>query len=182
MMPAMMISRLSRVFFVAALASAAVCAQETAFTNRATELKAEPRLDAATLTTLAEGTSVKAIERQSGWTRIEANQKTGWVRVFHLRFQSIVSQSEDSGGSSLLSFLKGPQRAPSKQTAAIGIRGLSEEDLKNASPDPEALKKLQSFKVDRQSGESFAREAKLAATRVDYVDSDDSPGATRGRR
>ena len=182
MMPPMMISRLSCIFFVAALASAAVCAQEIAVTNRATELRAEPRLDAATLSTLPEGTSVKAIERQSGWTRIEANQKTGWVRVFHLRFQSIVSQSEESGGSSLLSFLKGPQREPSRQTATVGIRGLSEEDLKNASPDPEALKKLQSFKADRPSGERFAREAKLAAARIDYVDSDDAPGTKRGRR
>ena len=182
MMPPMMISRLSRIFFAAALAGTAVCAQETGFTNRATELKAEPRLDAATLATLSEGTSVKAIERQSGWTRIEANQKTGWVRVFHLRFQSLVSQSEDSGGTSLLSFLRGPQRAPSRQTATVGIRGLSEEDLKNANPDPEALKKLQSFKADKEAGASFAREAKLAAARVDYVDGDDASSAKRGRR
>ena len=181
-MPPMMISRLSCIFFVAALAGTAVCAQETGFTNRATELKAEPRLDAAVLTTLPEGTKVRAIERQSGWTRIEANQKTGWVRVFHLRFQSTVSQSEESGGTPLLSFLKGPQRAPSTQTATVGIRGLSEEDLKNASPNPEALKKLQSFKADKAAGESFAREAKLAAARVDYVDSDDAPGVKRGRR
>ncbi len=178
----MMISRLSRIFFAAALAGTAVCAQETGVTNRATELKAEPRPDAATLATLAEGTSVKALERQSGWTRIEANQKTGWVRVFHLRFQALVSQSEDSGGSSLLSFLRGPQRAPSKQTATVGIRGLSEEDLKNASPNPEALKTLQSYRADKPAGETFAREAKLAAARVDYVDSDDAANAKRGRR
>lgn len=75
MTPPTMIFRLSCIFFVAALASTAVCAQETGLTNRATELKA-----------------------------------------------------------------------------------------------------------DRQSGESFAREAKLAAARVDYVDSDDAPGANRGRR
>lgn len=177
----MMISRLSGIFLVAALAGTAVCAQEAAVTNRATELRAEPRLDAAALATLAEGTSVKSLERQSGWTRIEANQKTGWVRVFHLRFQSIVAQSEESGGTSLLSFLRGSQRAPTKQTATVGIRGLSEEDLKNASPNPEALKKLQSFKADRQSGESLAREAKLAAVRVDYVDSDGATNARRGQ-
>jgi hypothetical protein len=181
-MSMMMIFRLSSIFFVAALASTAVCAQEAGFTNRATELKAEPRLDAATLTTLPEGTSVKAIERQSGWTRVEANQKTGWVRVFHLRFQSTVSQSEESGGSSLLSFLQGPQRVPSRQTTTVGIRGLSEEDLKNASPNPEALKKLQSFRAGKAAGDSFAREAKLAAARVDYLDSDDAPGAKRGRQ
>jgi len=178
----MMISRLLGIFFAATLAGTAVYAQDTGFTNRATELKAEPRTDAPVLATLPEGTGVKAMERQSGWARIEADQKTGWVRIFHLRFQSIVSQSEDSGGSSLLSFLRGPQRAPSKQTATVGIRGLSEEDLKNASPNPEALKKLQSFKADRQSGESLAREAKLAAVRIDYVDSDDAPGEKRGRQ
>jgi uncharacterized protein YgiM (DUF1202 family) len=166
----MMTLRLPAIFLAAALAATAVCAQEAAVTNRATELRTEPRPDAAALATLPEGTSVKALERQSGWTRVEANQKTGWVRVFHLRFQSIVARSEDSGGASFLSFLRGSQRAPTTQTATVGIRGLSEEDLKNASPNPEALKKLQSFRADKPAGESFAQEAKLAAVRVDYAD------------
>jgi hypothetical protein len=52
--------------------------------------------------------------------------------------------------------------------ATTGIRGLSPEDLKNASPDPAALAKAQSYRADKPAAERFAREGKLSAVPVDY--------------
>ena len=172
------------IFLSVLLACAAPCAgaQESATTTRATELRAEPQIDAPVLAALPEGKHVKAIQRKSGWAKIEADQKTGWVRVFHLRFQATVSQTSEGSGSSLLSFFSGKPRGPSAQTATIGVRGLSEEELKSATPNPDALKKLQSFMADRSLSETFAREANLAAVRVEYVDGEQSSQAKGNRK
>jgi hypothetical protein len=148
--------------------------QEQAFTNRATELKDRPSFDGRTLSQLAAETPVKVVSRQSGWTQVEAGQQKGWVRVFHLRFPSTVETSSSGGGgmgglTSIFGFggRKGPETS---KVATIGIRGLTPEDFKNASPDPAALRKLQSYRVDKGTAERFAREAKLAPVSVAYAE------------
>ena len=50
----------------------------------------------------------------------------------------------------------------------MGVRGLSPEELKNASPDGEALKRMHSYAADKGAAERFAREGKLADVKVDY--------------
>jgi uncharacterized protein YgiM (DUF1202 family) len=160
--------------FAAALACASligdVAAQEQAFTNRSTELRDRPGLDGKVLDTLKDGLQVKVIQRQGGWTRVDVNQKQGWVRVFHLRFPSTVETS--SGGGNALTGLFGFGSRSQPQTsrvATIGIRGLSEEELKNATPNPDAVRKLQSYRTDKANAERFAKEAKLNAQQVAYV-------------
>jgi hypothetical protein len=156
---------------VVALATAAG-AQEQAFTNRSTELKDRGANDARTLATLPENTSVKVLARGGGWTRVEAAGQAGWLNVFHLRFPASVESTGSSGGafSGVTSFLSGGRNTAQKATiATTGIRGLSPEDIKNASPDPAALAKVQSYRADKLAAERFAREGKLAAVSIDYV-------------
>ncbi len=163
-----------------ALASAAG-AQEQAFTNRSTELKDRGASDARTLATLPENTSVKVLARGGGWTRVDASGQAGWINVFHLRFPAAVESSGSSGGAlgGLTSFLGGGRNTSQKANiATTGIRGLSPEDIKNASPDPAALAKAQSYRADKPAAERFAREAKLAAVSIDYV----GDSAKGGRR
>ncbi len=144
-------------------------AQEQAFTNRATELKERGASDARTLATLPENTSVKVLARSGGWTRVDAGGQAGFVRVFHLRFPATVETSSSGGGAfSGLSSLIGGRKSQQATIATTGIRGLSPEDLKNASPDAAALAKAQSYRADKASAERFAREGKLAAVRVEY--------------
>ena len=152
------------------LAALPALAQEAGVTNRATEMKAEPRPDAVTVAALPEGAKVKATTRERGWARVETPQGAGWVRVFHLRFEAVATQSSENSGGSFLSFLRGPPKTQSNRTATIGVRGLSEEELKDASPDPEALKRLQGWRVDKGAGDRFARDGRLAAVSVDYAD------------
>ncbi len=151
-------------------------AQEQAFTNRSTELKDRGAPDGRTVTTLPENTAVKVLARGGGWTRVEADGQSGWVRVFHLRFPATVeasSSSSSSGGvggflSGMTSRITGGRDTDKRATiATTGIRGLSPEDLKNASPDPAALAKAQSYRADKATAERFAREGKLAAVSVD---------------
>lgn len=153
--------------------SCAAWAQEQAFTNRSTELKDRGAPEAHTVATLPENTAVKVLVRGGGWTRVEAGGQSGWVRVFHLRFPSTVETGSSSSGGGFLSGIAsaiGGGRDKGQQTtiATTGIRGLSPEDLKNASPDAAALAKAQSYRADKPAAERFAREGKLAAVQVEY--------------
>lgn len=163
---------MKRILLLAALllAGAAAFAQDQAFTNRATELKDSASADAKTVARLPENTAVKVIARQGAWTRVEASGQQGWVRVFYLRFPAAVQAGESTGGGALagLGASLGFGRSQQKTSlATTGIRGLSPEDLKNASPNPEALAKAHSYRADKANAERFAREGKLTAVSVD---------------
>ena len=155
---------------VATLFACAAFAQEAAFTNRATELKDRASPDARTVAPLPEGASLKVLERAGGWTRVEAAGQQGWVRVFHLRFPVTAQAGTESGSvlgnvTSALGF--GRERSKGATMATTGVRGLTPEDLKNASPDTAALARMQSYRADKGSAERFARDGKLAEVSVD---------------
>lgn len=155
-----------------AFASVAV-AQEQAFTNRATELRDRGAGDGKVLASIPENTAVKVLARGGAWTRVDANGQVGWVSVFTLRFPATVetSSSSSTGGNVLggLTSLFGGGRQAEKPAniATTGIRGLSPEDLKNASPDEAALARMHGYRADKGSAERFARDGKLATTSVD---------------
>ncbi len=169
-------TRLIAALFLAMLSLADdVLAQEQATTNRATDLKERPAFDARTIAPLAADAPVKVVSRQGGWTQVESGTQRGWVRAFHLRFKSAVTVETAPSGSNPLGgitsiFGFGGKKAPeTSRVATLGIRGLTPEDFKNASPDAAALRKLQSYRVDRAAAERFAREAKLAPVAVAYA-------------
>jgi hypothetical protein len=155
-------------FFALMSLAATAWAQDQAFTNRSTELKDKAAAEARTVATLPENTAVKVLARGGAWTQVEASGQQGWVRAFHLRFPVAVEKSS-SGGSAFsgLSSMFGsrPQQAT---IATTGIRGLSPEDLMNASPNNDALAKANSYRSDKPTAERFAREGKLENVKVDY--------------
>ena len=152
------------------LASSAAFAQGQAFTNRATDLKEQASADSRTLESLPANAELKVVSRGSGWTRVEARGKAGWVNVFHLRFPA--TTSTDASGGSLLSglgsALGGRPKSQQAGIQTVGVRGLTPDELKNASPDGEALKRMQSYAADKSAAQRFAREGKLADVKVDY--------------
>src|SRR5690349_17898976 len=131
----MMAAMRSRLLLASLLAAALpwiARADEQGFTNRATDLKDRGSADAATIASLPENTPVKVLGRGGGWTHVEAGGKSGWVRVFHLRFPSVVqTESSGSGLGSLGSALGfGGSQTREARLATTGIRGLSTEDVK----------------------------------------------------
>lgn len=167
--------------------SVTAAAQEQLLTNRATEMRAAPDETSALVKSLPEKSAVEQLERKGAWTRVQiaapngtktANKttETGWVRMMHLRGGVIVVESRAASNSSFFSGLSrmfggGPSRANTQaQSATIGIRGLSPEELKTASPDAAALAKMNSFKSDKAEAERYAREAKLAQANVPELD------------
>jgi hypothetical protein len=160
------------------LAAAPAFAQEQAFTNRATELKESGDAGARTVASLPENTPVKVLARAGAWTRIEANGQSGFVRVFHLRFPASVESSSSSGGNpfSAIAGALGGKSNKQANLATTGVRGISQDDVKNAAPDAQALAKMQSYRADKGEAQRFAREGKLAESKVE------DPEAKGGRR
>ena len=149
-----------------------ILAQEQAFTNRSTELRDRGAADARTLATLPQDTALKVLERSGGWARVDAGGQQGWVSVFHVRFAVAAQAGKPAGGGmlgSLTSALGGArERERGATIATTGIRGLSTEELRNAHPDNEALRRMQSYRADMPEAQRFARDGRLAESSVDY--------------
>lgn len=138
---------------------------EPATVIRATDLKQEPASDAATVAPLAENTTVDALERKGGWTRIKAGNAEGWVRMLALRFGSGSAKPGDSGVSQLFNVAR---TGTSGTQVTTGVRGLDAQMLANAQPNPAELAKLKDFAADRGAAASFAAEGSLSAKPVEY--------------
>ncbi len=141
-------------------------AWQVAYTVRSTEIKQLPYSDATTIGTLGEKASVNVMSRQGGWVKINSGKGNGWVRMLSLRGDSTAKQSGDSG---LQSMINVGRSGSSGITMTTGIRGLSEEDLKNAHPNPGEFNKLQNYAANKAKAEKFARDAKLKTQQLDYL-------------
>ena len=145
-------------------------AQDQAFTHRDTELKQRADAASGTLAPLPANTAVKVLARAGAWTQVQAAGKTGFVRVFHLRFPASVETGSSSGGSnpfaSLGGLIGGDKPDERAKLASTGVRGLSKEDVKNANPDVQALTRMHSYRVEKPEAQRFAREGRLAEKKV----------------
>jgi hypothetical protein len=152
--------------------AAPVYAVQVAYAVRSTEIKLLPYSDAATVATLDEKAKVNILLRQGGWVKINSKNGNGWVRMLSVRSDSTGKKTGDSG---LISLLNVGRSGSSGITTTTGIRGLSEEDLKNAQPNPAELEKLEKYAVNKAKAERFARDAKLKTQQLDYLPSDGNP-------
>ena len=138
---------------------------EPATVVRATELKAEPATDAATVARLAENSRVDALERKGGWTRVKAPGGEGWVKMLALRYEGAGEKRGDSG---LAQAFNVARTGSSGTQVTTGVRGLDEEKLAKAQPNAAELAKLNRFAVDRAGAAEFAAQGKLSAATVPY--------------
>jgi hypothetical protein len=143
-----------------------VWAAGTAYTIRPAELKAKPYTDAQTLTTLPPQTRVEVLARQASWTQVKSTSFSGWVKMLSLQLESNVQKRGDNGLSALFNVAS---TGRSSSTVTTGIRGLSEEQLKNTKPNPQALQAAKRYAVSREAAQQYAAEGKLHAQSVDYL-------------
>lgn len=170
--------RLAAGLVCAACLAPAAWAQSVGTTNRATELKADPRAESATVANLPRDTAIVDIGRSSGWIRVQTgDKKTGWVRSFHVSMKGNISESSSSGGflSGLSSLFAPVRREPPKTISTVGIRGLSEEEMKNAKPNPAEFNKMKSYAVSKADAQAAAQRARLNPQTVAYVDANGNP-------
>jgi hypothetical protein len=148
---------------------------ESAHTIRATELHADSQSDAATIATLPENAALDVLQRRGAWSQVKtSNGQSGWVRMLNLRFDAVAgaapnnAKASGSAGSGLTSLLASG-RTSNSGTDTTGVRGLNEEDLANAQANPAELQKMLKFATDKNTAQTFAQRAKLAAAKVPYL-------------
>lgn len=131
---------------------------KTAQTVNKSEVKQQPSHSAKTVTTLAKDAKVTVEKRQRAWYQITTSKGVqGWIKMLQLRFASAAAQA--SSGSLWNSLTT--QNAST--TASTGIRGFNEQDLQQASPDMQAVKKLARFQASDKQVKAFAKQGKLKA-------------------
>lgn len=160
------------VFIVALLFVGSASAAEEAITLRSTELKAKPYSDAQTLLTLPERSKVEVLQRRASWTQVQSDKTTGWVKMLSL--QLVRGSTQRRADNGLRSLFNVAQTGRGGGTVTTGVRGLSEEDLKNAQPNPQALAKAKQYAASKVEAKNFASAGKLKAQQVDYL-----PGGER---
>jgi len=149
------------------LAMIAPAAAQKVTVERDTELRAEARMDAKVVATLKTGTTGEVTAKTGVWLNIKTPDATGWLFSFNVRFTS-EQQTSDSSSSGLGRLFAPRQRV--NVTSTIGIRGLGEEDLRQAHFDDGQMRLLDQYTASRADAESSAQGSGLAAAKVDYLD------------
>ena len=138
---------------------------ESVTLERDNVLRSEPRIEAATVANLPNGSTGEALARQGAWVQIRSGTTTGWLYSFNLRFGAAAGSGDGVG--LVLGRVFGPRQRVSV-TSTIGIRGLDEEDLRQARFDDGQVRQLDSFAASRDQAQSHAGAAGLDAAGVDY--------------
>ena len=143
-----------------ALAVAAAATLGSGAITRAAELRSTPFADGKTLKTLPAGAKVDVAKRVGGWYQVKTAEGTeGWVRMWLLRF----SAGGGAFGKDSVAVLGSGRSGSTYTTATTGVRGLSEEELQNAKPNPAAVDALEQLAVAPDDARRFAKQASLKA-------------------
>ena len=164
--PDWILLRFAYAALAAALTAAPAVAQQVTL-ERDSPLYAEPRLDAPQSTQLKQGASGEVIGKQGGWLNLKTPAATGWLFSFNVRFPPRKADGSEPGGGA------GPVFGPRRSVAVasqIGIRGLEEEDLRQASFNAGQMKLLEGYAASKPAAEDGARAAGLAPAKVEYLD------------
>ncbi|MFL6621487.1 MAG: hypothetical protein ACJ8NR_02560 [Sulfurifustis sp.] len=140
-----------------------------AVTTRDTELKEKPFVDAKTLKKLPRNTTVAIVDRNGGWLNVTSGGAQGWVRLLHVSSQPPGSSA--AGAEEMKSAVKmATGRAGGGNiVATTGIRGLSEEQLREAKPNPEEEQRLEGYAVSAARAGDYAHANKLERRQVPYL-------------
>ena len=151
---------------VVLLAAAPAAAQQVTL-ERDSPLYGEPRIDAAQVAQLKQGATGEVIGKQGAWLNLNTPAGSGWLFSFNVRFQSEGTEGS-SGTGAALGRLFGPRRS-AVVTSTIGVRGLEEEDLKQASFDAAQMKLLDGYTASKEAAADGARARGLAPEQVEYL-------------
>lgn len=136
--------------------------------ERDSDLRAEARLDAKVVATLKQGVKGEVTAKNGAWLNIKTAEATGWLFSFNVRFAS-AQQASGASSASGLGRLFGP-RQHINVTSTIGVRGLGEEDLRQARFDAGQVRLLDQYAATRAEAENSAQDSGLSAAQVDYLD------------
>jgi hypothetical protein len=151
----------------AATRSTGTAVRETGATRAAVTLMATPHSDAKPAGQLAANTTVDILERRGGWLRISAKGASGWAKLHQVRVGEGPLATKSGEGLAILKNVGETGRSGSTGiVATTGIRGMSAEELKNAKPDPAAVKAIERYRVTASQAREYAKAAGLKEASV----------------
>jgi hypothetical protein len=149
------------VLLLSAATASALAASGTVL--RTDKLYSQPSATASVAGSAAKGASVTILAKQGGWLRVTAGSTTGWMRLLSVRVGA--GGASGSGLGDVVGAAT-TRSDPSRVVAVAGLRGLNEEDLKQATFNAEELARLDKLMVTAAQGKSFASQAGLVAIQV----------------
>lgn len=169
------------VVLMATLLAVSAHAGEVAKTLLNVDLKEEPFLDAKVIKTIPASSSVEVLMRRGAWVQVkQADGGQGWLKMTSIRYGDTVESKSDGGWGALLNVAKSGRSGNTGVTVTTGVRGLSAEELKNAKPDMDAVKKMDGFPNSKSEGQSFANAGRLKTQSVDYLAAATTTTSTSG--
>ena len=162
---------------------------------RQANLRAEPRFQADTITSINPGTAFSVGERRGSWRKISLTDsgQSGWVLDYKVRIsrphqtaatstKAPANQNENDGLFSLKGISRGAtgllgyQRTDQSKSSptTVGIRGLSAVELENAQPDPVQVKRMDRYVSSQAEVQRHASRGGLKPRQVAYVDEQSS--------
>ncbi len=145
----------------------AVYAAESGVAVKADDIRSEPFSDAESVARLAVGDKVEILKRDGGWLNVKSAKGKGWVRMLSIRRGAAPGKASVSASG--LAGLASGRAGTGKVVSTTGIRGLNEEQLKEAKFDEEEVKLDESYATSRADAKKFAEKGKLKPQRVDYL-------------
>jgi hypothetical protein len=145
--------------------------------RRADSLREKPFADAGVAASLAPGQNVEIEKRQGAWYQVRANGRLGWVNMLSVRRTS--SPAAVSAGS--LGQIATGRAGTGKVVAATGVRGLNEEELRDATFQEEPVALVERFRVSDEEARQFARAAGLQPRQVTQLPPTAAAPAKGGR-
>lgn len=155
-----------------------VHAAEAGKTIVAAELKQQPFIDAPTISKLPVNTELEVLARQGGWMQVKSGAEEGWLKMTAIKLGTGDAQGKSGSGlGTLFNIATTGRSGSSGVTVATGVRGLGQEELKNAQPNHEAVKKMETFASAKNEANTFATAASLKSQNLDYLGTATASGA-----
>lgn len=152
----------------AAIAVAFVTASISAWAAPGTVLRAEklysqPSATSKVAANVAKGAKVDILAKQGGWLKVKSGTTTGYMRLLSVR-----AGAGGLGGAGVGDVVGAAttRSDPSRVVAVAGLRGLNDEDLKQAKFNGDELARLEARSVSAAQVRSFAGRSGLAARSI----------------
>jgi hypothetical protein len=132
---------------------------------KADKIRSEPYSDAKTVGNFARGDKVEIMGKKGAWLNVKTDKASGWVRLLSVKRGTSKGGSEAAGVLDVASGRAGTGQV----VATTGVRGLNEEELKNAKYSAAEVKKLEGYTQTAKQGEQFAKSGGLKAVKFAYL-------------
>jgi hypothetical protein len=140
---------------------------EPAITIKPVALKETAASDSKTVASLPANTTVNLMKREGAWVQLGSGSDVGWAKLFDIRLASAqTAPAKGGGGLGEVLGLASGQRSASVTT---GVRGLDEDQLVKAQPNPPEFQKLVAFQVTKEQAQQFAAAGKLTPREVELL-------------